>query len=78
MVSTSLTDVKVRLGIYTTSKRLVWESTMNGATTGKNQVAWDGRDRWRKALGNGTYYFSATVERNGKRSTKVVPILILR
>jgi flagellar hook assembly protein FlgD len=68
----------VTLGIYSFSRRLIWQKVIHGAKTGANSEFWEGKDLRGSPLSNGTYVYHVQVESRGKVTEKYSYVVILR
>lgn len=78
-----LTDssAKITLTVYTTASRLIWSETLPAGTygtTGQHDVYWNEKDLSGNGMSNGVYYLKVTVISNGKTTTSIARILILK
>jgi hypothetical protein len=74
-------DAVITFRVYTLSSRLIWSTTVSGAsfgTSGNHVLYWDERDLAGAALANGIYYVTVTVKSQGQSSTAGSKVLILK
>jgi len=74
-------DARVTFQVFTLSSRLIWSSTVSGASlgsSGNHVIYWDERDLVGAPLANGVYYVTVTVKSQGQTSIAGSKVLILR
>ena len=74
-------DAKVKLQIFTSTGRLIWEKELTGAaniSAGKHAIYWDGKTSGGHNLAAGTYIFKVTINSKGKIESKTFVILMLK
>jgi hypothetical protein len=74
-------DAQVTFRAYTLASRLIWSTTVSGASlgsSGNHVIYWDERDLAGAPLGNGVYYVTVTVKSQGQSSTAGTKVLLLR
>lgn len=68
---------KCAIKIYTVAGRLIKEISAN-ANVGFNQIYWDGRDNDGESMANGIYLYKLILEDEGKTTTSIQKLAILR
>ena len=74
-------NAQITLKVYTIDGRLIWSTTVSGASigsTGNHAVYWNEKDLSGANLANGLYIVAATVKSNGQTSTAFSKLMILK
>jgi hypothetical protein len=74
-------DAQVTFRAYTLASRLIWSTTVTGASlgsSGNHVIYWDERDVAGAPLSNGVYYVTVTVKSQGQSSMAGSKVLILK
>jgi flagellar hook assembly protein FlgD len=66
-----------KIKIYSVSGRLV-KTISSLASTGYNQVHWDGRDNEGDYMANGVYFYKMIIDGELKKETSVQKLVILK
>jgi flagellar hook assembly protein FlgD len=72
---------KVQLGIYTISGRLIWQKTLDDASSlsfGEHAVHWDGKTAGGQNIAAGTYTLKVVLLANGGASNGYSTIIMLK
>jgi hypothetical protein len=76
-------DAEIEVSIFSISGEELWHVTrgssdVSGGSTGFNEIAWDGRDKYGELVGNGPCIAYLIARFNGKETTKKVKIMVLK